>query len=239
MKTKNSKLWKRTVRVSASLLLLSATSVRAADGVWTNSVANGGNWTETNRWANGIIADGMGATADFGFINTAISMTITVNTNVTLGTLLIGGYIDGSNQKYAFVTSTNTLTMDNGASPVVIANTHITRPNKEAYVNVPVILNSDLQLKVMNAGGYLYMGRNISETGSPRSVTINAAPNGMSLLGSNTFSGPVVVQSGTLQLGGVDAIWPSSGMPQYTVIRACPKRFLRMCFPIPGHTISA
>jgi autotransporter-associated beta strand protein len=219
MNSEKRMVWKRLKSVSAALLILGMTSVYATDGVWINSIGNGGNWTETNRWANGIIADGAGATADFGYINTAITMWITVNTNATLGTWLIGGYLDGNNQKYSFNTSTSSLTLDNGESPAIIANTHITKPNKEAYINVPVILNSDLQLKVMNSGGYLYMGRNISETGSPRSVTINAAPNGMSLLGSNTFSGPVVVQSGTLQLGGVDAVSPS-GSPVYTVIKA-------------------
>src|SRR4051812_46820740 len=61
-------------------------AAHAADGTWTNN-ANA-NWSDTTRWLNGIIADGIDATANFNAIDVTANRTVTINTTSrTLGTL--------------------------------------------------------------------------------------------------------------------------------------------------------
>src|SRR5262245_61505615 len=63
--------------LSACALLFSGTKSVAADGVW--STDSSGNWSDTTKWAGGVVADGADSTAYFTNDITTIR-TVTLDT---------------------------------------------------------------------------------------------------------------------------------------------------------------
>ena len=59
----------------------------AQSGVWTNDTSSV--WSGTTNWANGIVADGSGNTADFTMNNSNFDA-VTLDSSRSLGTLLFG-----------------------------------------------------------------------------------------------------------------------------------------------------
>lgn len=81
---------------------------QAQNGQWT-STANG-NWSDTNRWLNGIVADGTNNTADVSQLNITQNRTITVDTPRTISDILIRDTSGG--QTWTF-SGANVLTLAN------------------------------------------------------------------------------------------------------------------------------
>src|SRR4051794_37092437 len=68
---------------------LYADSIRAASGTWIADAA--GNWSDTTKWASGVIADGVDALADFSTIDLTAARNVTINTTSrTLGSIKVG-----------------------------------------------------------------------------------------------------------------------------------------------------
>ena len=85
-------------------------------GTWTT---NGpGNWSDTTKWSGGVVAGGVGATADFSTLDITADNVVTLDAPVTLGTLKVADLTTLSNN-WVFA-GTNTLTFDNGASQPVL-----------------------------------------------------------------------------------------------------------------------
>src|ERR1041385_191433 len=61
---------------------------RFSDGGWTNDVS--GNWSDTNNWINGIVANGSGFYADFSTTTLTADRTVTLDSSRTLGRLIFG-----------------------------------------------------------------------------------------------------------------------------------------------------
>lgn len=98
-----------------------STSSYAADGTWIRIGSTGtdwsGNWSETNRWEGGTIADGAGFTANFAGVNiSSAGMTVTLDSHRTIGNLYIGD--SGGTAGGATITTGNSslLTFDNTGS---------------------------------------------------------------------------------------------------------------------------
>jgi autotransporter-associated beta strand protein len=62
-----------------------AQSFTTGGGVWTANAS--GNWSDTNRWSNGQVANGTGWLADFSQANLAGNLLVTLDTPVTIGAL--------------------------------------------------------------------------------------------------------------------------------------------------------
>src|SRR5256885_1769123 len=60
----------------------------AADGNWNN--VNGGNWSDVANWTGGVVADGAGGTATFATPNLTQLVTVSLDTNRTIGNLTFG-----------------------------------------------------------------------------------------------------------------------------------------------------
>lgn len=91
----------RKVKLAACLVagtLLGGTSTQAADGTWNVDAAS--NWGVEDSWLEGIIADGVGVTANFTF-DITVNRTVTIESGVsrTVGVLNFGDP-NGSNGRH-------------------------------------------------------------------------------------------------------------------------------------------
>jgi beta-galactosidase len=93
-----------------------ATPAAAVSGTWTADAS--GNWSDSNNWFGGNVADGDGNTADFSTINLTADRTITLDAPHTISTLKFGDTAPDHNWTLA---GANTLTL--GTAPVInVAN---------------------------------------------------------------------------------------------------------------------
>ena len=94
----------------------SATPAAAVSGTWTADAS--GNWSDSNNWFGGNVADGDGNTADFSTINLTADRTITLDAPHTISILKFGDTAPDHNWTLA---GANTLTL--GTAPVInVAN---------------------------------------------------------------------------------------------------------------------
>lgn len=170
------------------VLAVSVPTVPAADGVWTNP--GSGNWSESGKWKDGVVADGADATA-------TIAASITVNTNAVvldssrqIGTL---AFSDPSTQNNEWTLSDAT----NDAVSLTLTNTTATPPtiivsNSAAYIDV--VLAGGQGLLVQGGPGlarYLVLRRTNTYAGA---TTIRC---GEVLLGTNALAGGLPGSLGT------------------------------------------
>lgn len=114
------RLWKARFRAAAvlwavvSMLLAPGGMLRAQDGVWNTN--GGGNWSDTSKWLNGIIANGAGAIADFDTIDISANGTVVVD-----GDFTVGQFLAGDNNRDWIFDGIGTLTLDQGddSSPII------------------------------------------------------------------------------------------------------------------------
>ena len=110
------------------LLVASATlpAGRGADGTWVQ-LAGGdatGVWSDPLAWADGVVADGAGATANFASLDITAPSAITLDTPRTIGNLVFGDIDPTTPANWTLDNNfdpANTLTLS-GPSPAVIAN---------------------------------------------------------------------------------------------------------------------
>ena len=168
----------------------------ADDGSWTLN-ANG-TWTTTGNWSGGTVAGG--AAGDIGYFTNNISgnRTITLDTPVILGHLWLGDYA-GANYFNLVINSSGSLTLDNGAESATI--------NKwkggSDIINAPITLLS--HLIVTNDAGY---GTNLTIRGTISGDNVGLTKEGRGLLilqATNTYTGPTIINNGTVRL--MDSRW--------------------------------
>ena len=183
------------------------------DGTWT-STANG-NWSDTTKWAGGIIAD-LGGKADFSTVNLANNRTVTIDTASRTVREIDIGDTDGTNH---FTITGGNLIFDNTANSAdAILNETATASGD--IITAPVALNSSLDISNASAGTLtISTGGITAGTAGTKTITTSTGPvaisgiigdgsgavavvqNGsgtLTLTGVNTFSGGVTVKAGTV-----------------------------------------
>src|ERR1035441_10505448 len=100
----------------ALLLTVGTTSTQAASGSWT--VDADGNWSDTTKWAGGVVANGAGNTAIFNLVVTAFSRTVTLNASHTLGSLVFGNSSSYNGNNWT-ISGANTITLSSGSVPTL------------------------------------------------------------------------------------------------------------------------
>jgi autotransporter-associated beta strand protein len=179
-------------RVSVPQSLAFIDSVLVPTSWW--GATGGGSWTSSTDWANGLIPNAPGAGACFGGAITAPA-TITLDGSWTVGNLVFN-----STNTYTLATgSGGSLTLDNGGASATAA---ITDNGGTHCINVPVTLNSNVQMNVANAGDSLNIWGAISGAGS---LTVSGS-GAVSLSGVNTYQGLTTVNSGTLNIQAAGAL---------------------------------
>jgi autotransporter-associated beta strand protein len=172
---------------------------------WNGS--GSGSWNTPSNWTTNASPSGVGVTALLGSAATS-STTITLDSAQTLGTLTFAN----SNASYTLTAGTSgsgSLTLDNsggtmGGQIIVLGGTH--------SIAAPLIISSSAAYVSITSGGSLDISGNIGESNGSHSLSLSSsdASGVLSLDGSNTFSGGVYVNSGTLILNGADALAPGS-----------------------------
>ncbi|MBN8708602.1 MAG: autotransporter-associated beta strand repeat-containing protein [Verrucomicrobia bacterium] len=180
----------RITAIIVSIATCLATATHAASGSWNSNTD--GNWSDSSKWLNGIIADGQGSTGNLTF-NITPNRTITIDsTSRTLGILNIGD--TNATNSYTVASSGGAvLIMDNGGSPAQINQLSTSAAN---IISSGITLNDDLEINNASSLGLTLSG-NI--TGNAVEIALNSTGTGaVTLSGVNTFSGAVRVNTGTL-----------------------------------------
>jgi autotransporter-associated beta strand protein len=164
----------------ASSSLLSISRIHAANGTW---LGNDGNWNATGTWSGGIIADGIGFTANFTGIDITANRTITLAADRTIGNISFTDLTTASNN--LLITGANILTLDvsTGVPSIAVGNQTLT-------INSVIAGNEGFQ---KTSTGTLTLSGNNTLTGT---VTV-AASGGVIVANHNNALG-----SGTVALAG-------------------------------------
>jgi|GEM_PF-4211247 len=181
--------------IATGLILALLTAVRpagAADGTWTANAD--GNWSDSSKWAGGVVANGAGSTAHLS-ANITAARTISLDIPVTLGTLNVGD----ANDTHAYtlrLISGGTLTFDSGSGTGCDLNYYQT--SRGDTITADFTIADAAGLTINNASGRDQM---ISNRITGTSLVLDSSGAGMVILmGSNTFSGNVTILRGTLGL---------------------------------------
>jgi autotransporter-associated beta strand protein len=170
------------------------------DGTWIfNTNSSAANWSTTSNWASGIVADGIGAKADFSTIDITGARTPNLDTSRTVGRIDIG---DTNNTHSYTITATPgaSLTFDN-TSNSANAQLNQTVSSHGDTISAPLILTSSLDVTNASSNTLTLSGA-ISGAGA-----LNLS-SGTLALGSSvsTFSGGTTINGGKITIG-------SSGTP--------------------------
>jgi autotransporter-associated beta strand protein len=155
--------------------------------VWTNS-ESGGLWSETANWEGGVIANGMGATADFSQGDVDSQTSVVLDSTRTIGRLVFGD---------ADQSATGAWTLTDNGNP---ANT----------LNFAAPGTPSIQVNFTGAAGQSNPDIAIAGAAFPTllDVAVNSSTGlaksgwGTAILGRiGSFSGPISVTQGRLKLG--------------------------------------
>jgi fibronectin-binding autotransporter adhesin len=169
--------------LAASASLLAASSIHAADGTWIVSAgAATHNWTDSDIWTSGAIADGTGFTANFTGIGITGNKVVSLNgVNRTIGNIT---FTDATTVSHGLTLSGNTLNLDvtTGKPNITVTNTG-TAPAGQLTISSQISGGDGLE---KNGLGILVLS------------------------GNNNYTGTTVINSGTLTLGSANALGASS-----------------------------
>lgn len=170
---------------AASVLLLHAQPI---NGTWTSATA-GGAWTDTTKWANGIVAGGAGSIADFSTINPN-GVTITINANAAnarIGTMLVGDTNDTNAIQFAASNGFSIIFDNNGAGALF----HNVPSASNTAITGPVLLadNITIQNDKANSDRFLdFRGNWSSETAGLKTITLTGNAAGRTTFNATTAS---------------------------------------------------
>jgi autotransporter-associated beta strand protein len=158
-------------------------------GTWITNAS--GSWTNPANWSGGTIARGTDNIADFSSLNITVSPVVSINTNVTIGSLLFGDTVQSHN--WSLSTGTNTLAVSTG-SPIIFVN-----PGQSTTIS-SVLLGSQGFTK-LGSGSLTLSGANkftggVTVSGSSLSATSSGALNST----NNSTLVPVTLSNATLTL---------------------------------------
>ena len=174
-------------------LALAGGSLSAADGTWT--ATTGGSWNAPANWEGGIIASNSGSTAT---LNAGAG---TINNDMADPSLALQGltFVGGG-----YTLAGNTIALDAAGFITILADSHT--------ISAPLTLNG-LTTLTLASGQTLTVSGAVSGNGNLKLY------GGRTALGAaNTYAGPTVLVTGTLEVASVDALGSSAGDPANLVI---------------------
>ncbi|HEY1687117.1 MAG TPA: dockerin type I domain-containing protein [Tepidisphaeraceae bacterium] len=171
-------------------------------GNWISS--SGGSWSTSVNWSNGSVPNAPGAAANF--------------TNAAGGNVTVDGpFTVGSMSFNTPTTSVYTLEPDSNNDPVTFSNTSgdatITDFGGAHIIAVPFVLTSKTDVSIANNGDILYFANDISGPGALSSTNPGGGNGSMLvLLGTNTYTGGTILNSGLIQLESSTALPANSAL---------------------------
>ena len=180
------------LRVGLFAVAVAVPQARAAAGTWTQ-LSSSGLWSNAANWAGGSVADGSGATADFGTLNLAVANTVKMDGPHTLTALI---FTDTATPYFAW-------TLDNNSNVANILTLAGSSPS------VTVGANSSLSLSAIVAGtsAWTKLGTGVLTLSGTNTfsggVTVAAGTLKINTVTSPLGIGPIRVTSGAvLDLAG-------------------------------------
>ena len=163
------------------------------DNYWTSSGLDN-NFSSVGNWTS-YVPNGTDKRAYFQ----GSGETVNLDADATVSSLIFngGGF-------HLSPTGASTLTLDS----TIAANTQITNVAGSNTVSAPIVMNKDTRITVSQDGDTLTLGGSISgahgilKRGMGKLTLLNAG---------NSFSGPLVVESGTLEAGSAGALGVGTG----------------------------
>lgn len=193
---------------------ISTLPATAGNGTWANTA--GGTWSTTGNWAGATVAGGAGFTADFNGLNLTAPATVSLDSEVALGSLVFGDTTATADPSSgANFLNGNTITPTGGWA-LNDGGNFLNTLTLDVATGSPVITVNDL--------GSYYVAYGVTR----KAATINTVIEGtdgltksgagrLALTGANTFSGGLTVAAGTVTMsgaqgftGGVSASGPTS-----------------------------
>ncbi len=151
------------------------------------------NWSNTAAWNPATPPNAMGAVAEFG--NATQNQTVTVDSPVTVGTIIFSNSADS----YTLIGGgSNSITMSSLSGEAAITVNHGTHK-----ISAPIVLASNTMLTVADATDTLTLNGGISGTGT--GLTLEGSGT-LILSGSDTYSGGTTVNGGILEIETEDAL---------------------------------
>lgn len=164
-----------------------------------------GNWSVAGNWSTGTVPNAQDQLITIGAPAPTVNpMTITQDVAPTV--LLSQISFVSPNANAVVIAGTNSITMSTTTSPAII-NTNAGTLNANT-ISAPIVLASNLQVSVGNAGFPITLSGIISGAFSVTTV----GPGTTILSGANTFSNGVIVQSGTLQCNAATTLPAASSV---------------------------
>ncbi len=140
----------RLSAIAATVFFAILPAQAQTDGTWTAD-ANG-NWSDGTKWADGLVANGAGATATFNRTGFAATRTITLDANRTIGTLKAIGN-PGVSRGVTIDGTGTVLTFNHGANAAVLGN----EGSGTLIVSPAISLESSLNIYNNSNGSSYYM----------------------------------------------------------------------------------
>ncbi len=187
---RNSKLVRRRLALSlAGVVSLAGTALAQTNGTWT--LNGSGNWSATANWSGGTVAGGTGAAANISTLNITANQTITLDTAVTVGSIVFQDATTASNAWT--LAGANVLTLD-----VASGTASLRVLNQTATISAPIAGSDGITI--------------LSPTASGGGTLV--------LSGVNTFTNVLTLNSGALVNLGNAAALGASGVGNETVVNA-------------------
>lgn len=169
------------VKALLLLTMIPALPVFGANGVWTST--SGGSWADTANWSGGVIADGIGSTADFSTLALSADASVTMDGNHTNGIILFGDASSSYNWNLNGG-SGGVLTMAaSSGAPILTVN------NQSVTIGVPMTINALIK---NGPGTLVFTGTNNFPSSSSSLVVTNGTLT-YSGAGASTVNGYVYV----------------------------------------------
>lgn len=172
---------------------LTVTITKAATlGSW--AVDGSGNWSAAGNWSGGVPGANSGNAGDvatFASVTTTAARTVTLDTNETVGAIIMN-----QAQSFSITNAANTLTLDNkgaGATLTVTAGT-------ANAIQTAISLNDNLTASISSGKSLTISGVVTNSSGTTKTLTMNGAGT-LTLSGNNSY-GPFAGAMGTTLNGG-------------------------------------
>jgi autotransporter-associated beta strand protein len=190
-----------------------------SNGTWIGNSTGTQNWSDTTKWASGIVADGAGFTADFSLVNITGARIVGVDTARIIGIINIGD-TDGLQAYTVASVSSNSLTLDGGGNNAQINQTSTSAANT---FSVPILLNTSLNITNASANNLTFSGGISANTGGLKTINtttglvtfstaiadgnglVAVTQNGPGTLAlgtlANTYTGDTTISGGKITIG--------------------------------------
>jgi autotransporter-associated beta strand protein len=184
-------------------------SACAANGTWISNASS--TWSGAANWSPAVVpGTAAGDIVSITGTNITATRTVTINTNVTLGTLNIGD--TDATHSYILALSSGSFTLNNSGSGAQINQTATSAGDT---ISAPFVLGDNLTITnsaVTNAVSpirILTITGNISETGGARTLSKSGTAS-VVLSGTATYTGATTINAGILQFAKTASLYNSS-----------------------------